>query len=169
MFDDYEADMLSDIDFAINREFTVQVEKGFTEEDIYEIKQNLAQQNQRFVQTGGKDGLDFSDNLIIQEILKDNPKIARYKIQVLVERRKKEAKEYALEQMKLNNQAQQASNQQAQQGQAQLLAMEAQMKKMQQEFEMALEAMKIDKKQQAEAKNIILEHQLNMQNEQYEG
>ena len=71
--------------------------------------------------------------------------------------------------MKLNNQAQQASNQQAQQGQAQLLAMEAQMKKMQQEFEMALEAMKIDKKQQAEAKNIILEHQLNMQNEQYEG
>ena len=70
MFDDYEADMLSDIDFAINREFTVQVEKGFTEEDIYEIKQNLAQQNQRFVQTGGKDGLDFSDNLIIQEILK---------------------------------------------------------------------------------------------------
>lgn len=169
MFDDYETDMLSDIDFAINREFTVQVEKGFTEEDIYEIKQNLAQQNQRFVQTGGKDGLDFSDNLIIQEILKDNPKIARYKIQVLVERRKKEAKEYALEQMKLNNQAQQASNQQAQQGQAQLLAMEAQMKKMQQEFEMALEAMKIDKKQQAEAKNIILEHQLNMQNEQYEG
>ena len=169
MFDDYEADMLSDIDFAINREFTVQVEKGFTEEDIYEIKQNLAQQNQRFVQTGGKDGLDFSDNLIIQEILKDNPKIARYKIQVLVERRKKEAKEYALEQMKLNNQAQQVSNQQAQQGQAQLLAMEAQMKKMQQEFEMALEAMKIDKKQQAEAKNIILEHQLNMQNEQYEG
>jgi len=169
MFDDYEVDMLSDIDFAINREFTVQVEKGFTEEDIYEIKQNLAQQNQRFVQTGGKDGLDFSDNLIIQEILKDNPKIARYKIQVLVERRKKEAKEYALEQMKLNNQAQQASNQQAQQGQAQLLAMEAQMKKMQQEFEMALEAMKIDKKQQAEAKNIILEHQLNMQNEQYEG
>lgn len=166
MFDDYEADMLSDIDFAINREFTVQVEKGFTEEDIYEIKQNLAQQNQRFVQTGGKDGLDFSDNLIIQEILKDNPKIARYKIQVLVERRKKEAKEYALEQMKLNNQAQQVSNQQAQQGQAQLLAMEAQMKKMQQEFEMALEAMKIDKKQQAEAKNIILEHQLNMQNEQ---
>jgi len=166
MFDDYEVDMLSDIDFAINREFTVQVEKGFTEEDIYEIKQNLAQQNQRFVQTGGKDGLDFSDNLIIQEILKDNPKIARYKIQVLVERRKKEAKEYALEQMKLNNQAQQASNQQAQQGQAQLLAMEAQMKKMQQEFEMALEAMKIDKKQQAEAKNIILEHQLNMQNEQ---
>ena len=132
MFDDYEVDMLSDIDFAINREFTVQVEKGFTEEDIYEIKQNLAQQNQRFVQTGGKDGLDFSDNLIIQEILKDNPKIARYKIQVLVERRKKEAKEYALEQMKLNNQAQQASNQQAQQGQAQLLAMEAQMKKMQQ-------------------------------------
>lgn len=86
-----------------------------------------------------------------------------------MERRKKEAKEYALEQMKLNNQAQQASNQQAQQGQAQLLAMEAQMKKMQQEFEMALEAMKIDKKQQAEAKNIILEHQLNMQNEQYEG
>ena len=169
MFDDYEVDMLSDIDFAINREFTVQVEKGFTEEDIYEIKQNLAQQNQRFVQTGGKDGLDFSDNLIIQEILKDNPKIARYKIQVLVERRKKEAKEYALEQMKLNNQAQQVSNQQAQQGQAQLLAMEAQMKKMQQEFEMALEAMKIDKKQQAEAKNIILEHQLNMQNEQYEG
>ena len=169
MFDDYEADMLSDIDFAINREFTVQVEKGFSEEEIYEIKQNLAQQNQRFVQTGGKDGLDFSDNLIIQEILKDNPKIARYKIQVLVERRKKEAKEYALEQMKLNNQAQQASNQQAQQGQAQLLAMEAQMKKMQQEFEMALEAMKIDKKQQAEAKNIILEHQLNMQNEQYEG
>lgn len=169
MFDDYETDMLSDIDFAINREFTVQVEKGFTEEDIYEIKQNLAQQNQRFVQTGGKDGLDFSDNLIIQEILKDNPKIARYKIQVLVERRKKEAKEYALEQMKLNNQAQQVSNQQAQQGQAQLLAMEAQMKKMQQEFEMALEAMKIDKKQQAEAKNIILEHQLNMQNEQYEG
>ena len=166
MFDDYEVDMLSDIDFAINREFTVQVEKGFTEEDIYEIKQNLAQQNQRFVQTGGKDGLDFSDNLIIQEILKDNPKIARYKIQVLVERRKKEAKEYALEQMKLNNQAQQASNQQAQQGQAQLLAMEAQMKKMQQEFEMALEAMKIDKKQQAEAKNIMLEHQLNMQNEQ---
>ena len=166
MFDDYEVDMLSDIDFAINREFTVQVEKGFTEEDIYEIKQNLAQQNQRFVQTGGKDGLDFSDNLIIQEILKDNPKIARYKIQVLVERRKKEAKEYALEQMKLNNQAQQVSNQQAQQGQAQLLAMEAQMKKMQQEFEMALEAMKIDKKQQAEAKNIILEHQLNMQNEQ---
>ena len=169
MFDDYEADMLSDIDFAINREFTVQVEKGFSEEEIYEIKQNLAQQNQRFVQTGGKDGLDFSDNLIIQEILKDNPKIARYKIQVLVERRKKEAKEYALEQMKLNNQAQQASNQQAQQGQAQLLAMEAQMKKMQQEFEMALEAMKIDKKQQAEAKNIILEHQLNMQNLQYEG
>ena len=169
MFDDYEANMISDIDFAINREFTVQVEKGFSEEEIYEIKQNLAQQNQRFVQTGGKDGLDFSDNLIIQEILKDNPKIARYKIQVLVERRKKEAKEYALEQMKLNNQAQQASNQQAQQGQAQLLAMEAQMKKMQQEFEMALEAMKIDKKQQAEAKNIILEHQLNMQNEQYEG
>ena len=62
-----------------------------------------------------------------------------------MERRKKEVKEYALEQMKLNNQAQQASNQQAQQGQAQLLAMEAQMKKMQQEFEMALEAMKIDK------------------------
>jgi len=166
MFDDYEADMLSDIDFAINREFTVQVEKGFTEEDIYEIKQNLAQQNQRFVQTGGKDGLDFSDNLIIQEILKDNPKIARYKIQVLVERRKKEAKEYALEQMKLNNQAQQVSNQQAQQGQAQLLAMEAQMKKMQQDFEMRFEAMKINLKQQAEAKNIMLEHQLNMQNEQ---
>lgn len=166
MFDDYEADMLSDIDFAINREFTVQVEKGFTEEDIYEIKQNLAQQNQRFVQTGGKDGLDFSDNLIIQEILKDNPKIARYKIQVLVERRKKEAKEYALEQMKLNNQAQQVSNQQAQQGQAQLLAMEAQMNKMQQDFEMRFEAMKINLKQQAEAKNIILEHQLNMQNEQ---
>jgi len=71
--------------------------------------------------------------------------------------------------MKINNQAQQASNQQAQQGQAQLLAMEAQMKKMQQDFEMALEAMKIDKKQQAEAKNIILEHQLNMQNLQYEG
>ena len=68
-----------------------------------------------------------------------------------------------------NENAQQASNQQAQQGQSQLLAMEAQMKKMQQEFEMALEAMKIDKKQQAEAKNIILEHQLNMQNEQYEG
>ncbi len=166
MFDDYEADMLSDIDFAINREFTVQVEKGFTEEDIYEIKQNLAQQNQRFVQTGGKDGLDFSDNLIIQEILKDNPKIARYKIQVLVERRKKEAKEYALEQMKLNNQAQQVSNQQAQQGQAQLLAMEAQMNKMQQDFEMRFEAMKINLKQQAEAKNIMLEHQLNMQNEQ---
>ena len=166
MFDDYEVDMLSDIDFAINREFTVQVEKGFTEEDIYEIKQNLAQQNQRFVQTGGKDGLDFSDNLIIQEILKDNPKIARYKIQVLVERRKKEAKEYALEQMKLNNQAQQASNQQAQQGQAQLLAMEAQMNKMQQDFEMRFEAMKINLKQQAEAKNIMLEHQLNMQNEQ---
>ncbi len=165
MFDDYEADMLSDIDFAINREFTVQVEKGFTEEDIYEIKQNLAQQNQRFVQTGGKDGLDFSDNLIIQEILKDNPKIARYKIQVLVERRKKEAKEYALEQMKLNNQAQQVSNQQAQQGQAQLLAMEAQMNKMQQDFEMRFEAMKINLKQQAEAKNIMLEHQLNMQNE----
>ena len=162
MFDDYEADMLSDIDFAINREFTVQVEKGFTEEDIYEIKQNLAQQNQRFVQTGGKDGLDFSDNLIIQEILKDNPKIARYKIQVLVERRKKEAKEYALEQMKLNNQAQQVSNQQAQQGQAQLLAMEAQMNKMQQDFEMRFEAMKINLKQQAEAKNIMLEHQLNM-------
>ena len=40
------------------------------------------------------------------------------------------------------------------------------MKKMQQDFEMALEAMKIDKKQQAEAKNIMLEHQLNMQNEQ---
>jgi len=166
MFDDYEVDMLSDIDFAINREFTVQVEKGFTEEDIYEIKQNLAQQNQRFVQTGGKDGLDFSDNLIIQEILKDNPKIARYKIQVLVERRKKEAKEYALEQMKLNNQAQQVSNQQAQQGQAQLLAMEAQMNKMQQDFEMRFEAMKINLKQQAEAKNIMLEHQLNMQNEQ---
>lgn len=166
MFDDYEAGMLSDIDFAINREFTVQVEKGFTEEDIYEIKQNLAQQNQRFVQTGGKDGLDFSDNLIIQEILKDNPKIARYKIQVLVERRKKEAKEYALEQMKLNNQAQQVSNQQAQQGQAQLLAMEAQMNKMQQDFEMRFEAMKINLKQQAEAKNIMLEHQLNMQNEQ---
>ena len=166
MFDDYEADMLSDIDFAINREFTVQVEKGFTEEDIYEIKQNLAQQNQRFVQTGGKDGLDFSDNLIIQGILKDNPKIARYKIQVLVERRKKEAKEYALEQMKLNNQAQQVSNQQAQQGQAQLLAMEAQMNKMQQDFEMRFEAMKINLKQQAEAKNIMLEHQLNMQNEQ---
>lgn len=166
MFDDYEADMLSDIDFAINREFTVQVEKGFSEEDIYEIKQNLAQQNQRFVQTGGKDGLDFSDNLIIQEILKDNPKIARYKIQVLVERRKKEAKEYALEQMKLNNQAQQVSNQQAQQGQAQLLAMEAQMNKMQQDFEMRFEAMKINLKQQAEAKNIMLEHQLNMQNEQ---
>ena len=166
MFDDYETDMLSDIDFAINREFTVQVEKGFTEEDIYEIKQNLAQQNQRFVQTGGKDGLDFSDNLIIQEILKDNPKIARYKIQVLVERRKKEAKEYALEQMKLNNQAQQVSNQQAQQGQAQLLAMEAQMNKMQQDFEMRFEAMKINLKQQAEAKNIMLEHQLNMQNEQ---
>ena len=166
MFDDYEADMLFNIDFAINREFTVQVEKGFTEEDIYEIKQNLAQQNQRFVQTGGKDGLDFSDNLIIQEILKDNPKIARYKIQVLVERRKKEAKEYALEQMKLNNQAQQVSNQQAQQGQAQLLAMEAQMNKMQQDFEMRFEAMKINLKQQAEAKNIMLEHQLNMQNEQ---
>ena len=121
----------------------MQVEKGFTEEDIYEIKQNLAQQNQRFVQTGGKDGLDFSDNLIIQEILKDNSKIARYKIQVLVERRKKEAKEYALEQMKLNNQAQQVSNQQAQHGQAQLLAMEAQMNKMQQDFEMRFEAMKI--------------------------
>lgn len=166
MFDDYEADMLSDIDFAINREFTVQVEKGFTEEDIYEIKQNLAQQNQRFVQTGGKDGLDFSDNLIIQEILKDNPKIARYKIQVLVERRKKEAKEYALEQMKLNNQAQQVSNQQAQQGKAQLLAMEAQINKIQQDFEMRFEAMKINLKQQAEAKNIMLEHQLNMQNEQ---
>ena len=63
MFDDYETDMLSDIDFAITREFTVQVEKGFTEEDIYEIKQNLAQQNQRFVQTGGKDGLNFSANV----------------------------------------------------------------------------------------------------------
>jgi hypothetical protein len=44
--------------------------------------------------------------------------------------------------------------------------MEAQMNKMQQDFEMRFEAMKINLKQQAEAKNIMLEHQLNMQNEQ---
>ena len=87
-------------------------------------------------------------------------------IPIIIGANKKEAKEYALEQMKLNNQAQQVSNQRAQQGQAQLLAMEAQMNKMQQDFEMRFEAMKINLKQQAEAKNIMLEHQLNMQNEQ---
>ena len=163
MFDDYEADMLADVDFAISREFTVKIEKGFSEEDIYEIKQNLAQQNQRYVQTQGQDGLNFSDTLLIQELLKENPKIARYKIRILCERRQKEAKEYAMQQMQLNQQSQMASAQQAQQGQAQLLQMEAQMTQMQNKFDMELQAMKIKLKQEADARNMILEHTLDMQ------
>lgn len=175
MFDDYESDMLSDVDFAINREFTVAIDKGFSEQDIYDIRQNLAQQNQRYVQTQGQDGLDFSDTLLIEGLLKENPKIAKYKIKMLCERRKKEAKEYAMEQMKMNQQSQMASAQQAQQGQAQLMQMESQMAQMKNQFEMQLEGMKLKMKQdneamsiklqqEADARNMILEHTLDMQN-----
>lgn len=159
LFDDYEVKMLADVDFAVNREFTVKIDKGFSEEDILEIKQNLAAQNQRFIQTQGNDGLDFSDNLTILEILKESPKLARYKIQILCERRKKEAKEYAMQQMKQNQESQMQSAQAAQQGEAKLLMMQQQMAQMQNQFLMQFETLKSSLQIKEDTNKIMLEHE----------
>lgn len=159
LFDDYEAKMLADVDFAISREFTVKIEKGFSDEDIAEIKQTIAQLNQRFMQTQGNDGIDFADNLTILEILKDNPKRAKYKIQILLKRKREEAEKRALERQQMNQNMQMQSNQQAQQGEMQLLAMQQQQKKEAEQFAMEFAQMKSQLKQLEDKNRIILESQ----------
>ena len=155
LFDDYEADMLSDIDFSISREFTVKIEKGFTEEDIAEIKQTMMALNQRFMQTNGSAGIDFGDNLKIMEILKENPKLAKYKIEMLLSRTKKEAEERSMRMQQQNQLMQMQSNQQAQQGEAQLMAMKQQMDELKQKFEMQFAAFKSQLKMQEDTNKIM--------------
>ena len=161
LFDDYEVNMLSEIDFLINREFTVKIKKGFTDEEIIEIKQNLSALNQVYMQTGGERGIDFADNLMIEHILQDSPKMARYKIQILLNRRKEEAQRAAMERQKMNQQVQMQSSEQKQQGEAQMLSMKAQIDKMKQDFEMQYAELKSNLKMKEDANKLTIEHKLN--------
>lgn len=121
MFDDYEVDMLSSIDFLLSREYNVKIEKGFTEEELREIKNDILLLNNRYRETGGKEGMSIEEMLLAMSWLKENPKEAIYKIQMLKNKKQRIAEQQKQQDIENNMKSQMMSNEQAQQGQMQVL------------------------------------------------
>jgi hypothetical protein len=138
MFDDYEVKMLADIDFLISREYNVRIEKGFTEERLAEIKRDILLLNNRYRETGGKEGISIEEMLQIEMWLQENPKLAIYKIQMLKNKKQRQSQQLAQQQMQENQNMQMQSAQQSQDNQMQLLQMQQGMKQMEYDFRFKL-------------------------------
>lgn len=124
MFDDYEIEMLSSIDFLLSREYNVKIEKGFTEEELKEIKNDILLLNNRYRETGGKEGMSIEEMLLAISWLKENPKEAIYKIQMLKNKKQRIAEQQKQQDIESNMKSQMLSNEQSQQGQMQILQAE---------------------------------------------
>lgn len=152
MFDDYEVEMLADIDFLISREYNVKIEKGFSDNELAEIKQDIMMLNNRYRETGGQQGISIEEKLQIDMWLKENPKLAIYKIQMLKNKKAKQQEELATKRMQENQNMQQQSLQQAQAGEQQIMQMKQQMDMMKQEFQKELLQMKLSLETEKEIK-----------------
>ncbi len=142
MFDDYEVDMLADIDFLLSREYNVKIEKGFSDQELAEIKNDIIMLNNRYRETGGQEGISIEEKLQIDMWLKENPKQAIYKIQMLKKKKMREQEALAQKRMQDNQMVQAQSTMMAQQGEAQLMQMKQQMDIMKHEFNKELAALK---------------------------
>lgn len=161
MFDDYEVDMLADIDFLLSREYNVRIEKGFSDQELAEIKQDILMLNNRYRETGGQQGVSIEEKLQIDMWLKENPKLAIYKIQMLKNKKAKQQEELATKRMQENQAVQMQSAEQAQVGQAQLMQMKAQIEQMVQENKKELLAIKNELEAEKEIKIKAFEKGLN--------
>ena len=144
MFDDYEVKLLSDIDFLVSREYNIEIEKGYTEQQIQMINQDIVALNGRYNATNGAEGISVPEMLQIQLWLQKNPKLAVYNMEMLTAKKKREQAQRAEQLQKQNQESQMLSNQQAQQGQEQLMIIKKQIDDMKQQHEKELLAMKYE-------------------------
>src|SRR5690606_14135649 len=72
-------------------------------------------------ETGGKEGMSIEEMLLAMSWLKENPKEAIYKIQMLKNKKQRIAEQQKQQDIENNMKSQMMSNEQAQQGQMQVL------------------------------------------------
>lgn len=96
-----------------SRDLGLILEKRMSLQEVQDLLLEIRELNAKYTSTGGAEGINTVDYLVLKDMIGDNPKFAHFYLATVIEKRKAEAAEAKMQDSQMNAQAQQQSNEQA--------------------------------------------------------